>query len=670
MFDLSFILKEEDASSHSDDTDDNNSSCCEDEEEIWNEKAGELLHDICDDEPLPEPRQDKTALKSLHFLLQWFVYFILMWQTTCKVSDNGVEWLLRFLFQFLHTVGLTCNNDFLIKLALMFPSSLYVARQFIKFDRDNFTKFAVCPKCCTLYHLDSCTVYVGNQKVPRICSVKPFAKGRIGECGATLARKVTLENSKVYFYPHKLYCVSSIINQVESLLKRPGIPEMCEQWRLRNVEEGVMADIYDGQIWKDFLCYKGKDFLNSPRNLAFRINVDWFQPFKHRKDRSVGAIYLVLLNLPREERYKWENVIVAGIIPELSKEPKSLNTFLEPIIDELKAFWHGIRLQTSISKIPLVFRGALIFASADIPALRKLCGFKGHSAHRGCSKCFKLFPSSFKEKADYSGFDRENWPPRNNISHRRHAEKVRTAPTKSKHEELAKKYGLYYSSLLKLDYFDVIRFSAIDPMHNLFLGTAKHMFKIWMAKGLLTQQNLKVLEEKIKLLDVATGYGRLPHKISSNYGSYTASQWKNWTLVYSMYALNGIIPDDHLRCWQTFVLACKYVVNPIISTVDIVKADLLFLKFGKDVQRLYGNDVITPNMHLHCHLKECVMDLGPAHVFWCFSFERFNGILGATQLNGISIEVQLMRKLLVGRFICNVEFPKEFPGNFMQFFEE
>lgn len=439
MFDLSFILKEEDANSHSDDTDDNNSSCCEDEEEIWNEKAGELLQDICDDEPLPEPRQDKTALKSLHFVLQWFVYFILMWQTTCKVSDNGVEWLLRFLFQFLHTVGLTCNNDFLIKLALMFPSSLYVARQFIKFDRDNFTKFAVCPKCCTLYHLDSCTVYVGNQKVPRICSVKPFAKGRIGECGATLARKVTLENGKVYFYPHKLYCVSSIINQVESLLKRPGIPEMCEQWRLRNVEEGVMAGIYDGQIWKDFLCYKGKDFLNSPRNLAFGINVDWFQPFKHRKDRSVGAIYLVLLNLPREERYKWENVIVAGIIPELSKEPKSLNTFLEPIIDELKAFWHGIRLQTSISKIPLVFRGALIFASADIPALRKLCGFKGHSAHRGCSKCFKLFPSSFKEKADYSGFDRENWPPRNNISHRRHAEKVRTAPTKSKHKELAKK---------------------------------------------------------------------------------------------------------------------------------------------------------------------------------------------------------------------------------------
>ena len=58
------------------------------------------------------------------------------------------------------------------------------------------------------------------------------------------------------------------------------------------------------------------------------INVDWFQPFKRRSDRSVGVNYLVLLNLPREERFKWENIIVAGIIPEMAKEPKSLNTFL------------------------------------------------------------------------------------------------------------------------------------------------------------------------------------------------------------------------------------------------------------------------------------------------------------------------------------------------------
>ena len=44
--------------------------------------------------------------------------------------------------------------------------------------------------------------------------------------------------------------------------------------------------------------------------------------------------------------------------------------------------------------------------------------------------------------------------------------------------------------------------------------------------------------------------------------------------------------------------------------------------------------VVTPNMHLHCRLKERVIDCGPVHAFWCFSFERFNEILGTMQVSG------------------------------------
>ena len=135
----------------------------------------------------------------------------------------------------------------------------------------------------------------------------------------------------------------------------------------------------------------------------------------------------------------------------MAKEPKSLNTFLEPIVDELKALWKGVKLSTSQSSTALKYRGALILVSANLPAVRKLCGFKGHSAHRGCSKCFKFFPGSFKDKTDYSGFNRDSWPPRNIDSHRRHAEMVRKAPTQSKKEELATKYGVYYSCLLQLE---------------------------------------------------------------------------------------------------------------------------------------------------------------------------------------------------------------------------
>ena len=33
-------------------------------------------------------------------------------------------------------------------------------------------------------------------------------------------------------------------------------------------------------------------------------------------------------------------------------------------------------------------------------------------------------------------------------------------------------------------------------------------------------------------------------------------------------------------------------------------------------------------MHLHTHLMQCILHYGPLHAFWCYPFERFNGILG------------------------------------------
>ena len=68
----------------------------------------------------------------------------------------------------------------------------------------------------------------------------------------------------------------------------------------------------------------------------------------------------------------------------------------------------------------------------------------------------------------------------------------------------------------------MIRFCAIDPMHNLFLGTAKRVFKLWVSKGHLSKQQLKQIEERLAKMEVPPEMGRLPKNISSNHGSYTA----------------------------------------------------------------------------------------------------------------------------------------------------
>lgn len=91
---------------------------------------------------------------------------------------------------------------------------------------------------------------------------------------------------------------------------------------------------------------------------------------------------------------------------------------------------------------------------------------------------------------------------------------------------------------------------------------------------------------------------------------------------------------------------CSLFSAPMITTDDIEKAASLATKFGEAFEALYGGHKVTPNMHLHTHIADCILDYGPVYSFWLYSFERYNGILGSYTTNQKSIEIQVMRKFL------------------------
>lgn len=86
-------------------------------------------------------------------------------------------------------------------------------------------------------------------------------------------------------------------------------------------------------------------------------------------------------------------------------------------------------------------------------------------------------------------------------------------------------------------------------------------------------------------------------------------------------------------------------------------ADLFLLHFCRQVEEIYGWEACTSNMHLHLHLKKTFEDYGPAHSFWCFSFERYNGILGSYHTNKKSVEVQLMKKFCTQQLVHSLPIP-------------
>lgn len=123
--------------------------------------------------------------------------------------------------------------------------------------------------------------------------------------------------------------------------------------------------------------------------------------------------------------------------------------------------------------------------------------------------------------------------------------------------------------------------------------------------------------------------------------------------------LKTVLASEHLQCWLLYVRACNILCARFIKKSDVDSADLYLLQFCRKCETLYGQDACTANFHLHLHLKQSFLDFGPSHAFWCFAFERFNGILGSYHTNNRAIELQLMRRFCREQSSRQLELPHE-----------
>ena len=152
------------------------------------------------------------------------------------------------------------------------------------------------------------------------------------------------------------------------------------------------------------------------------------------------------------------------------------------------------------------------------------------------------------------------------------------------------------------------------------------------------------------------------------YYSFKADEWKHWTLIFSLYCLKGLIPEEHYIMWTMFVGACTKVCRRSITVEEVNDAHNTFKMFCLTFERLFGKYRVKPNMHMLLHLKDCILDFGPVYSFWCFGFERYNGILGAYHLNNHNIAATIMRKFLTSSHIKNVQKQHTSEKDFMEIF--
>ena len=637
-------------------------------EETWNENGyEENIIEACDYESKQPPslptmdEPEKSTSSSQDALVMWFIRFVLIFQSVNYITDSAINALLKFFHIFLKAVSKF--SDFAAGIESQFPYSLYQLNKRVPL-KNEFKKFVVCCKCDNLYNAKECVRGIGFLQESKFCEKIHFPQHPNPHyrkpCGQLLLRSVILSNSKKTFHPFKTYCYSSFVTALKELLVRPGFYNLCSQWKTKGTASDMLTDVYDGKIWRDFQIFDEAPFLQGDLGLGLILNIDWFQPYK-LTNYSVGVIFLAVMNLPRNIRYKRENMILVGIIPGPSEPHHHLNSYLKPLVEELNELWTGINFIVNNNQkyVTVTVRAALLCVACDLPAGRKVCGFLGHNATLGCTRCLKEF-SGTVGCMNYSGFDRSKWVKRDLVKHQGNIREINSCKTKTQRSALESKYGCRYSCLMELKYFDPSRMLIIDPMHNLYLGSGKHMIKLWLKTELITTNHFSKIQEFLDTFIVPTDIGRIPRKIETGFSGFTADQFKHWITIYSIPALYNILPRSHLDCWRYFVLACRIFSRQSLSSSDIVRADALILQYCKKMELLYGESSITPNMHMHCHLKDILIDYGPVQSYWLFSFERMNGLLGQIPNNNRLIEPQLMRQFLHENLAFSLPFPTEF----------
>ncbi|OAD70992.1 hypothetical protein PHYBLDRAFT_171051 [Phycomyces blakesleeanus NRRL 1555(-)] len=280
--------------------------------------------------------------------------------------------------------------------------------------------------------------------------------------------------------------------------------------------------------------------------------------------------------------------------------------------------------------------GALLLT---INSLKHKTGFNmatdGMTVYIACSQCHSIYPPETSQRVcTFKKFSQSAICNNNlfKVSTGNHSlPAMANALNNTEQTCLEKENGTRWSELHWLSYFDLVRFTVIDPIHNLYLGTAKQMIQIWRECNYINEKNQLTMQELANGIVVPCGYA-----------------------------------PKNLENWILFVDACHLLTKPLINDKEIDEAHSKLQLFCTRFQTLYGKSAVTLNMHLHLHLGECVHDFGPIYAFWLFSFKRYNGLLKNIETNQKGgFESMMMKRFLEITYIGN--FIQSFVNHLPQF---
>ena len=401
--------------------------------------------------------------------------------------------------------------------------------------------------------------------------------------------------------------------QIIRLYKRERFSEKLKhRFKRRKIFHGNIEDVYDAKVYKEVAIGDGS------------ISLMWYTDgiaLYECSSYSLWPFFFIMNELPPTERYKPENLILAGLWGSADKPHP--NVFLQHISHELLALQKGIQVKL-FDDTELTVSVCVVCGTCDSPAKASFFNFKSHSGYSSCPVC--LIEG---EKSARSG-DVMVFP----------HEEVLTLRTKESYIQDVKESvrsktecnGVKGPTLLHyfLTLF-ICSSTAIDSMHCLYLGLMKQLLNLWFNSVYHTESFS--LSKQVKEVNRRLSELRFPHFVQrlpvdvDKLAFWKASLCRTFLLHVGLIVLKGIMKDEYYNHFALLVQATALLNSSSISTDDLKRANDLLNSFSKDFQVLYGIRHMSYNLHVTRRLAFIVEQTGNLWVTSCFPFEDLNGKL-------------------------------------------
>ncbi|EFN72341.1 hypothetical protein EAG_12648, partial [Camponotus floridanus] len=189
------------------------------------------------------------------------------------------------------------------------------------------------------------------------------------------------------------------------------------------------------------------------------------------------------------------------------------------------------------------------------------------------------------------------------------------------------------SLLMLLPVFNIIRSFPPEYMHYVLLEVVKLFLSNWIdpknckkpwylgTKLQIFDNRLsEILPPKLQILDNRLSEILPPCEITrtpqsvSNISQWKASEFKHFLIYYSMPCLKDLLPLTFYKHWSLLVLPFE-------------KAKRAINKFVKNIEVLYGMELMKFNVHLLLHIPNSVKDFGALWAWSAFPYESYNSVL-------------------------------------------